>query len=235
MKSGTKPQQQLPLPLLGAPSNTWGFRAWPLPCWALLLCLGPISYFHYPGLHPNLPTWLSGLTLLLLHHYGLAVCLLGSCLSLFPITRPGPGPDFTALVSWHLVRAAAAPACFVTLGSWLGFPCKSTCPCSLLTMLQGKCHTFKTCLFELFWLIFCSLLLSPKYWICLLVLTLTNGHYKANAYGYSCNHNSLRPTSKSLHPSWTCPSPHTNDYLISSKLKLFGWVVSGNDLAIGRC
>ena len=82
-------------------------------------------------------------------------------------------PWLTDLVSWLLAREAAAPACLVTLSSQLAFLYRATCPCCFLTVLKEKNHsTLWTCLFELFWLSFCSLLLSPNYWICPLAVTL---------------------------------------------------------------
>lgn len=68
----------------------------------MTLYLYPISYIPDPDLHPNLPTWLSGLTLDLPHLYGLAGCLLGSWLILVTITGPDPDPDLLTWFSGNL-------------------------------------------------------------------------------------------------------------------------------------
>lgn len=142
-------------------------------------------------------------------------------------------PWLTGLFSLLHFREAAACAYLVMLNSWLALY-RATCPCFFLAELQEKDHsTLQTPLCVLFCLIFCSLLLSPHHWICPLVSDL--GAAWVDTYGYLCSPCSLLPTFKSLHPSWKCMSLHTNGYLISSKLKLSGWIVSGNDLGINQC
>lgn len=137
----------------------------------------------------------------------------------------------TDLVSWLHFREAAACACPVLLNSCLAF-CKATCPCCFLTGPEGKELQYSLnptiCIFCLS---FCSALLSPNH--CPLVSDLEAAW--ANTYGYLCSPSFLLPTFKSLHPSCKCMSLHTNGYLISSKLKLSGWIVSGNDLGINQC
>ena len=63
----------------------------------MMLHLYSISYVPDPDRPSNLLTWLSGLTLGLPYHYGLAGCLLGSWLILVTITGPDPDPD---LLTW---------------------------------------------------------------------------------------------------------------------------------------